>query len=620
MEDNINNLTMQSPRIFKKTENLNVNRGAPSFEQCLTHILGSLEFVAGIQKPDRLTPKQKQYFRGMENHPQRLEMAQYRQILRRLLNQSLCGVRQWARMKADALDEELRMLLARYENLRLQVRTGTATSKQVRWSLVNWFFIPWVALRLAFHLRNVQRGQIAEDECWFLPSVHGNAIDSCFLNVVDRYVRRREESDYALIKRLRIAGRKKAYLLCGGDLGRDLRRCKSPKITTRNVSDATISLIAWGSRKTADLKIMLVLARAIDRNVKTATKHFGQKKASELVDFYGRWFAHFKQRLSDLDRDPDFPKDDAEASWQLLQSPTFTGNTPVEWRRFYPLMDPFMSELARHISDELSSLTSARRFPALPQVLGQCDIGRFSMPNSTPLPLEIEERIQMKDVSGAVEVSESLFNRDRKDPALAASVGRFFCKRGLMTFDPNQAGCSVSPSREDAAKLMSEGARLMRLAHAQAGGRQKADCADQFLRFLLQPHRPKHREDRELARAFFGDVEKEYGKAGREGSAAYLRGCLLWMEGEDAEAVNAFLGATRMGNGSCGDDWVPLLRLGVILAEGAFPRQLKRFLKLAELHGVFGGHGSPRTDALAAEMRYEEFAAEFRQSFQVFPR
>ena len=182
-------------------------------------------------------------------------------------------------------------------------------------------------------------------------------------------------------------------------------------------------------------------------------------------------------------------------------------------------------------------------------------------------------------------------------------VSRFFCHLGLQAHGPKLAGGVSWLSAQEPHEVLAEGARLLQVVYARSQGGRKAKAAIRLLEFLLEPDWPKRTGDREMARSLFKVVDQHYRKKGREGSSAFILGCLLWLEGEEKEAVKTFLQAANCGKESCGGlDWIRLVRLGTVLADKvSSKRALNRFKKLAQLHGVFSSRG--RSPALVTDQR-----------------
>lgn len=583
-------------------------RGFPSFEECLTHILDDLEHSNTSEKPRRLSAKKKQQFREIDIHPGRMSLATYGQTVRDLLDQKLQGTLQVLKgAQGRALQEELRRCFANYEHLLLQMTTGCADYRQALWSLCSRYFIPWAALRTAFWLRHCRRVDL-----WFVPTVtKGGKITSCFMQVIDSHVREDGETDGALAKRLC------RDLPHGGELAdslrRDFQRYRSSEATA---SDNTLNMTFEGVPRTSDLCGQAVLARAIDRVVQDGIRFFGPKPMQDLVNFHELSFHHFRQLLKCLE--PELPKDDTGA-WQLLQSQTLSGNTPFEVERYWPLTHPYLSELAGKISSELERAGRNGCLPEVPTTRAAFGKGRFESLGEAPLPLEIERALQMRDFPSVIELSQSSFAPETQNTVGAEKLARILSTLGLAAVDPANAGGEPILPETDVVPILGEAARLFHLAYVRSSGSQKTLRGVRLLRFLLMPHRPKARGEHDLARALLGAVDRSCRKMNRAGSANFLGGLLRWLEGDDKGSMEMFLKAVRCGRASCGEDWIPLLRIAPTLAKRVSKRALNHFRKVSELEGVLHSEPSPKTKRLMNEWRRNVREMEYRGAIKPFP-
>jgi len=173
--------------------------------------------------------------------------------------------------------------------------------------------------------------------------------------------------------------------------------------------------------------------------------------------------------------------------------------------------------------------------------------------------------------------------------------------------------------RGEALPLLDEAARLLGVAHKHAKGVQKTRYGIELLRFLLQPHRPKAKAERPLAWRLYRVAAEFYQASGRNGSSEFLHGCLLWLEGNEEQAMRAFSKAAKFGRASCGEDWIWLLRFAPILARKVSKRALDRFLKVSELEGVLHGESSPKANLFAKELRQHTEVSDFQIPFKPFP-
>jgi hypothetical protein len=514
----------------------------------------------------------------------------------RMLDQSLLGFEKQSKEQLGLLHAEVREFLSRYEHLNYQVDPGRADAEQVAWSVVTRFFVPWLAFRIAFWLRDSKELEPEAAGYWFVP-MKGTTVRSSFMSVVDGFVRKSGESEDALARRLCLAATGVDREDVAESLGRDFRRYRSFEGTA---SDGTIDQIVKGSAATSHLLIMLVLARAVDRNVQYALRFFGHRPGLRLFRWFALCFRHFVSLLRKLGS--ALPKEQ-EWAWLFWQSQTIMGNTPVEADRFYPLMDPFMSELARKITSELDRTTPAGKLARLPRTPGDLQGGSWPEVASASLPIPIEEQLGKRDFCGTVRESQFLFGQ-QVDLHEAERVGSLLCNLAHASWDPALPTSPMLPSHDAALQLFREGTRLLELALDHATSNQKPRIAIQLLRLLLEAHRPKTVTERKLARRLFRLADNYHRLNRREGASAYLLGCLLWLEDKEREAVQAFSRARELGKESCGPDWVWLLRIAPVLAERVSRREFKRFMKLAELYGVFSSQPFPRTGLVTSQMAY----------------
>jgi hypothetical protein len=167
---------------------------------------------------------------------------------------------------------------------------------------------------------------------------------------------------------------------------------------------------------------------------------------------------------------------------------------------------------------------------------------------------------------------------------------------------------------------LSEALRLLRLTYARSRGISKARIGIKLLRLLLRPQRPKLKAERPLAWKLWRVAEVFYRESNRHGSAAFLSGCLLWLEGNKRRALRVWHKAASYGRASCGEDWIGLLRYAPILAEElSRKRDLNYFRKLAEHEGVTNGEPAPRTTRLLKELNQRSETNKLRMTFRPFP-
>jgi len=605
------------PRATYRKRSAQKNGGparVPTYEECLTHILDSTGYSNSIDKPERVPATDKRKFRQIERHPERLRLQAYQRIIGKLRDQHSLDLQILGKPQAEVLEVELREFLKRYEHLLPQLTIGRAEARQVRWTLSARFFVPWLALRIAFHLRQRQHSEAKEDEHWFLPPASRGKVGSCFMLVVDRNIRKSGESREAMTKRLCDGQKVGDHLDAAKSLGRDFRHYRKGDCTPL---DARLDLIHNGSPQTPELLAMMVLARAIDRNVQDAIKTFGSERAFDLVKYFRLSYDHFRRLLDRLGA--ELPKDNEQA-WLFLQSQTFTGNTPFEADRYYPLTEPYLNGLAKKISVELQNSDKNGRLAYVPTAPSDLGKGEFDQ-IASPLPKDIHEAVRKGDFSTVVTASESTFPSKSRDAKEAVRIAKFFSCLALSAYDAVNAHGPLTPSQSDAPKVLKEAARLFRLAYDQTKGVQKARYAIEYLRFLLTLHRPKAKTELPLARKLCLVAANFYRKSGGEGSSMFLRGCLFWLEGNEKRAMRVFLDAAKCGRASFHEyDWIRLLEYAPELADRTSNRRgLKRFLKLAELEGVLYREPAPRTNLIEKELRQHANARNFQNNFKPFP-
>lgn len=590
--------------------------GVPSFEACLIHVLDSLKYERDTKKRYRIGKDDRHMFMAFERHPEWLLLPRYQKILRKLLERQLPSIGR-SRLKTQTLGE-LREFLFRYENLSYQIAVANADEHQVLWSLACRFFIPWLALRIAFGLRGDGRKQWDAENAWFVP-LEGQKLASCFIKVVDQYVRieKPHETDDALQKRLYPEAAATQDAVKQGrmeeSMGRDLRRYRSGH---GRPTDAKINRIVKAAPSVPNLRTMLILARAIDRNVQMASDFFGPENALKLVKWlvlsYG-YFRHLPRLRWEL------PADNGSA-WLQASSRTFIGNTPMDSEWYYPLTDQFGCELARKINVELECSDANGRLAEVPQTEGDLSRGQWPELRYKPLPEAIERQLGARNFSGAVNAAKTLFASGMSQ-ADAQRVGNNLGHLGRMAYDPELRGKRGSPSEEDGQALVTEAVGLLHFVYLNVDAEGNSQATIDLVGLLLEPFRPKQFEDHPLAQSLVDKLETYYRRIGRKGSAMLLRGRLLWLEGHERAALRMFQNAVNAGKESSGGlDWIWLLRWGTVLADKLdAKRVMKRFQKLAQVYGVFSGEAAPRTKCLLNELRYQDFKAGVIASFKPFP-
>jgi hypothetical protein len=338
----------------------------------------------------------------------------------------------------------------------------------------------------------------------------------------------------------------------------------------------------------------------------------------KLVTFFRLSFDHFRQLLQR--HDAELPNDD-ERAWQFLGCQCYTGNTPFEADRYYPLTEIYPYGLAQKISSELQDADRNGRLAYVPTTRSDFSKGEFTFAGGDPLPDEIHEALRTKNFAEMIRASQSIFTSQSHKAAEAARVADFFSQLALVAYDPAPARCALTPPESDAPKVLSEAARLFGLAYDRADGVQKVQFGIRHLRFLLAPQRPKAQCERRLARKLYRVAAKFYRESGHAGSSMFLLGCLLWLEGNEKRGVRAFLTGVECGRAAFDEyDWIHLLRYAPLLAKRTSnKRALNKFLKVSELEGVLYREPSPRTNLLEKELRQRTDAGDFEITFKPFP-
>jgi hypothetical protein len=608
----------------------------PSFEECLTFLMDNLSHSRDGLKTSTLSAKEKQRFRQMECKADALALDDYRDILRRILAPGLHDLTAESKAHVEVLLEERTQFLKRYEALNSQVVPGNAKRHEVLWVLSHRFFLPWLALRLAYRLPDdTDIGATAED-CWFLP-LHGDGFGSCVMKVIDRFVREKDESNAELARRLYHHlpkdERDRLAIPFEGDLSKYSQRTTTP-------SDATIGLLVRGTDAVPHLRLMLVLARFIDRCVRDARKVFGDGLALELLDYFVLCFVHFRGVLKQVRAEvsasphdkvqefrfnstgegvPIIPATEAERVWLRLNSPTDMGNTPGQWARFLPLMDMHMVELARRINTELHQTVRSKELSFVPRDYDELNDGHYPFRIPTAIPEAIEKAPLHGSVRAAVEASQRIFC-GHVNLAAAITAKQRFEFLGLGTFVVTADGRPGFCSPEDAALAELECNRLFQLIYEQAPERHRPRLALQLLKYLIEPSRPKTTADRKLARALFKVVSKPMRQRKQRGALLYFTGCLHALDSEHKKALKAFTEARKLGRESCGKFWVDLLRAGMLMADSVGAKQeQKNFAKRAGMIGLFTNDATPRTNEMKAQMRAEHYLRAAAAAFKPFP-
>lgn len=564
-------------------------------------------------KTSTLSAKQKQRFRQMEWKSNALDLDEYRDILRRILAPGLHDMTPESGAHVALLHDELREFFKRYEILSWQVAPGGATHQQVLWAMSHRFFLPWLALRIAFRLRDDADVGATADDCWFIP-LRGRKSSSCVMKVIDRFVRRKGESNTDLAQRLYnhlSTERQKAHGLI---LEGHLRKYSELKTTP---SDGTIKVVVEANPSILHLRLMLVLARFIDRCLRAASHVFDKNLLLELLDYFVVCLVHFRSVLKLVRL--EHPAVESDKLWDYLQSWTYTGNTPGQQERFCPLTEPYMHGLQRKTNAELNQASHWGELCHLPRDMKELDAGQWSFPKLIPIPVEIENAPIRETVNNAVAASRRTF-RGRINIAQAVRARWIFTFMGMETFTALARGYQGHCTVGDATIALDEAKRLFQLTYDQVPAGRKSDEALAFFEFLTEPCRPKLNVERKLARTLLSVVRKSFRKNNREGAVEYLDGCLHALEGNNQEARRAFSRARKLGRESCGQYWINLLRVGLMTAERAgSKRENGNFIKLLKLYGVFSNDAAPRTNELKAQMQEDSFRRDWSAGFKAFP-
>jgi hypothetical protein len=582
----------------------------PPFEEFVAFVMDNLGHSSDALESSKLSPKQKQRFKQMEWKADALDLDEYREILRQVLAPGLHDLKAESKRYVDELYEELRMFFKRYEILSWQVVPGAATRPQVLWALSGRFFVPWLALRIAYCLRDV----LDIKDCWFIPRC-GNALNSCVMKVIDRFVRHKDEPNTKLARRLYDHFPKQKRDAHATAFEGDLSKYSKFKSTP---SDATIELIIEGNTAVPHLRLKLVLARFMDNCVRHAIKRFDRGRILEIVNFFHRCFFHFRSVVKQVCQ--EIPEAERNNVWLWLSSPTFMGNTPGEQDRFLPLMDEFANELSRKVNEELRRTIRERKSCRLPNNMTGMNTKCWVISRHVSIPEEIEGAPFHATVKSAVEASRCTFH-GRADLKAAERARRRFEALGLGTFVIKSEGHNGLCGEDDAALADIECKRLFQLIYKRTSVRRRPDVALNYLVYLINPYRPKADEDRAMAQELFAIVGKHLRHDYLRGAANYLEGCLCLLENRPKRALDAFVAARRLGHESCGQFWIELLRRGLITAKRlGSKREEKNFAKYARLFGVFSYDPTPRTNELKALMKEDDYRKVWISSFKPFPQ
>ena len=434
--------------------------------------------------------------------------------------------------------------------------------------------------------------------------------------VIDNFVRHKNESNADVARRLYDYFPKQKQDLHAKAFEGDLS--KYSKFKT-GPSDATIELLIEGTDGVSHLRLMLVLARFIDRCVRDARKVFDDKLVLKLVEYFALCFTNFRSVVKQVRS--EFPKSEPGEIWVALSSRTFTGNTPGQQEHFYPLMDDYMNELARKLNEELRQTEQTGELCHLPRDEIELNDGSWFFPAHIAVPEEIEGAPFRSPVKVAVEVSRRTFS-GQIDLPVANMVRRRFEFLGLGTYfiatEKHQWLCNEA----DAKIAEQECKRLFQLIYKQTPAPDRADVALEFLKYLVEPYRPKANEDRKLARELCKVACKSLRRGKLHGVVHYLQGCLYALEENHKKALRSFVNARKLGHESCsgGRVWIDLLRVGLVTAERVkSTRERKNFSKQARLYGIFSNDATPRSNEMQAQMNEADFRLDWTSAFRPFP-
>lgn len=570
-----------------------------NYEELLPYLyIRCLEFIPGNQKPPRLSPNKLCRFKQSEQYSDRLDQGNYAQVLSTFRQRSLLNLGPSVGSQLPTLEDEVTLFLKRFESL-IPVTAGKATRKQALWALAVRLFAPWAAARIALHLHYIS-GRTRHPPKWLFP-VDGSRIRSCFVEAV----RAPGESNRALARRLCPAK--------PNDLEAKLRHYQRHDDTPSDQLLETI--LAATSPKHLPV---LVLARAIDRVIQDSIAYFGHEPTLCLLRYFALSLNFFRSTLSQIGQKLPPDKDSA---WLWLSSYTFTGTSPVTAQRLNPIFEPYLNKLAAHITDELLDADPNGSLTAIPQTPEDLLGGEWRTFGDCFPPDGIHEGLRQNDADAVIRASKAFFRR-RANLQRASLQAWHLCQIGLERSDPRWSGRRVWQFSEAGAQaLMDEGVRLFQLVIKDGQPSDSINATIELLRFLLVPYRPKRPEERGLARSLFRTVDRHYQTIGCNGSALFIRGNLLWLEGDRHAALKAFSAAASHGKHSFVErDWPEFLREAPVLAEAlSRKRELKRFATLAERFGIFSGEPAPRTQIMLSHIHYQTFRDGFNSSFKEFP-
>lgn len=550
----------------------------------------------------------------MERKADALDLDDYRAILCRVLAPGLHDMATESKVHVETLHGELREFFKRYEILSWQVVPGRATKQEVLWTLLHRFILPWLALRLALRLSDAGDTVIDTNNLWFIPQ-RGGGLDSFVMKVIDKYVRHKNESTAKLVRRfcahLPEWDKVDRAIAMEGDFSKYSKLKTTP-------SDATLKLIIESSQAVPHLRLKLVLARAIDRCLRDTRKVLDDEQVLCLLDYFTLCFTHFRSLIRQMRS--EIPPAEQSKVWLWLSSRTFMGNTPGQADRFYPLMDNFLSELAGKINDELWQTVQTGKPYLTPRNESELNAGTWSFRSLGPISKTIEGAPFRATVKAAVEDSRRRFH-GQIDLAAASRARQRFEFLGLGTFVMLAEKRPVLCNDADARLAEAECKRLFHLIYEQTPRMNRPLVALDFLKYLIEPYRPKVDEDRKCAKDLFKVVSNFLRQNKLQGAVHYLHGCLHALEGNHQKALRSFVIARKLGHESSGDFWIDLLRVGLLTAERVNSvRERKNYAKHARLYGIFSNDATPRSNEMQAQMKEDDFRRTWTTAFNPFPK
>ena len=615
---------MKKQKASRKRQKQYAPNLVPTFEECLTFVMGELSHSRSSGTKATLTPTERHRFNQMERKANLLDLDEYRDILRRVLIPGFHDLTPESGELVRMLEDELRMFLRRYEILNWQIVPCRATKPQVLWSLSHRFLVPWIALRIAFRLPADSAIGGDVDDWWFLP-LRDKAPYSCVMKVIDQFVRKAGESNASLMKRLcRIEQREDTSLPA---ISERAQKESAAQHFEDNISkyshfktspsNRVVEQIVGSTSSVTHLRMMLVLARFVDRCIRAALKVFGEDLVIELLGYFALIFVELRAVVNTVRAEN--PTLDPERVWTYLQSLTYMGKTPGKDERFVPLMDQYMNDLARNINAEIQDTNPNQKLTRLPRDIAELNAGRWSWGQSSSIPAEIESALFGGSVSAAVAASQRMF-RGRIAITKALATCLRFRIISLATYRALAEGWSPHRTVEDAALAMDEAKRLFHASLGQMAQSRKWFVALDYLEFIIEPYRPKSVDDAAVARKLLNIVTNPLLGRNLEGALLYLEGCLLALEGNDRQAIRAFSKARKCRRESCGRFWIDLLRHALMTAgQIGAKREHKSFAKLVRMIGLFSNDATPRSNELKAQMMEGDFRRVWTGGFKPFP-